>query len=282
MNPELVSVHGGHSGQFCGHANDSLAEVVQAYINKGFLWVCLTEHMATLRERFIPDEERVAQLNLNDLASRFKTYFSEARRLAALHADSIQIYVGFETEGYSGFREDVSTLKKRFQPDMLVGSIHHVNDIPFDAGDHYYRMAIETAGGIEQLYCDYFDLQLKLINELLPEVVGHFDLIRIFDPNYKKRWDVPDIWNRAVRNLERIAELDLILDFNVRALAKGQPEPYVSAPLLDVAYDLGIKVVPGDDSHGASTVGQHLERGIEILQGKGFSTDWPRPINPAS
>ena len=50
--------------------------------------------------------------------------------------------------------------------------------------------------------------------------------------------------------MKRIAALDLIVDFNVRALAKGQPEPYVAAPLLRLAKSLGVRVAPGDDSHG--------------------------------
>lgn len=37
---ELLSARGGHSGEFCGHAFDSLSDVVQAYIDAGFQWVC--------------------------------------------------------------------------------------------------------------------------------------------------------------------------------------------------------------------------------------------------
>ena len=101
--------------------------------------------------------------------------------------------------------------------------------------------------------------------------------MRLFDADYMQRWEVPAIRERALRNLERIAELDLVLDFNLRALAKGQPEPYVSAPWLRRAVELGIALAPGDDSHGVATVGLHVERGIELLQAAGASTDWRRP-----
>ena len=39
-----VSVHGGHSGQFCHHATDSLEEIIELYIAQGFPWVGITEH----------------------------------------------------------------------------------------------------------------------------------------------------------------------------------------------------------------------------------------------
>jgi histidinol-phosphatase (PHP family) len=34
MHP--VSLHGGHSGQFCGHAKDTLDEIVRTYIEQRY------------------------------------------------------------------------------------------------------------------------------------------------------------------------------------------------------------------------------------------------------
>jgi histidinol-phosphatase (PHP family) len=38
-------------------------------------------------------------------------------------------------------------------------------------------------------------------------------------------------------------------------------------------------VIPGDDSHGADTVGLNIEKGIKILQEKGFDTEWRHPLS---
>ena len=107
--------------------------------------------------------------------------------------------------------------------------------------------------------------------------MGHFDLIRIHDTNYLERWEVPEIRDRALRNLEQIKALGLILDFNVRALAKGAAEPYVSAPWLEIAIQEGIAIVPGDDSHGVASVGLYIDDGINQLVAKGGSTNWKKP-----
>ncbi len=272
---DLVSVHGGHSGEFCGHARDSLAAVVAAYVAAGFRWVCLTEHMPPHRPELIPDDE--AAPDVSALDERFRRYFTEARRLQAARAGDIDIRVGFETEAFGGYREVVRRLVDEFAPDMIVGSVHHVGDVPFDYSVAHYRRAVARAGGIVDFYCAYFDLQLELIDALRPSVVGHFDLARIFDPDYQRAWRVPAIRERVLRNLGRVAELDLILDFNVRALSKGQPEPYPSQPWLARAVELGIALVPGDDSHGVADVGLNVARGIEILQAAGAATGWRRP-----
>jgi histidinol-phosphatase (PHP family) len=277
VSPKKASVHGGHSGTFCSHAEDTLEEVVERYIELGFDWICLTEHMPTESMSHLPVEEKKAGLDIRSLQQRFEFYFEEARRLAVLHEDRIDIMVGFETETYSGYKDEVAKLIARFKPDLIVGSVHHLHDVLFDATAKDYRRAVEMSGGIEALYCDYFDAQLELIETFEPAVVGHFDLIRIHDADYLGRWEVPEIRDRALRNLERIKALGLILDINVRALAKGAAEPYVSAPWLDFAIREGIAIVPGDDSHGVESVGVCIDDGISQVAAKGGSTNWKKP-----
>ena len=160
---------------------------------------------------------------------------------------------------------------------MIVGSVHHVHDLLFDATLDDYKRAAELSGSIEALYCDYFDGQLELIERFQPAVVGHFDLIRIHDPDYMQRWEVPAVRDRALRNLDRIKELGLILDLNVRALSKGADEPYISAPLMDYAIAEGVLTSPGDDSHGVDSVGANLIEGAKMFTARGGSSDWPKP-----
>ena len=97
--------------------------------------------------------------------------------------------------------------------------------------------------------------------------------------DYKARLAKPEIALRINRNLKLIADRGLILDFNLAALSKGMDEPYLSAGILKKARDMGIAVVPGDDSHSVDTVGRHMEKGIELLNEMGFGTDWKRPAS---
>ncbi len=59
---EKVSVHGGHSGQFCNHATDSLEEIVSAYIDQGFSWIGVTEHAPGLSRELLYTDQREAGL----------------------------------------------------------------------------------------------------------------------------------------------------------------------------------------------------------------------------
>jgi histidinol-phosphatase (PHP family) len=272
-----VSVHGGHSGQFCSHAADSLEDVVQAYISKGFSWLGITEHTPPVTEKFLYPEEREVGFSPELLWKRFGLYIEEGRRLQRKYKDDITLYIAMEIETYSGYRDLVPRLLREFSPDYMVGSVHFVDDIGFDYSQEFYQKAAVAVGGVEALYCRYFDQQYEMLQIFKPAVVGHFDLIRIFDDEYRKRLLRPEIVKRIVRNLSFIKEHELILDFNLRSLLKGGSEPYVSETILKRAHELGISVVPGDDSHGCSSVGTHIDEGVAILQRQGFSTDWRIP-----
>lgn len=273
-----VSIHGGHSGQFCLHAKDTLEEVVLAYIRKGFAWAGITEHMPLPSDEFIYPEERAAGLDTADLYRRFSQYMTEGRMLQKKYAGKIRLFIGMETENCSGSHALVAKLKEAFRPDYIVGSLHHVNDHPFDLSARAYADAVRAEHGTTALYCRYFDEQYDMLQRLQPQVVGHFDIIRIHDPDYRRRLERPEVKTRIVRNLELIRELNAILDFNVRPLTRGEDEPYVTESILTIARSLGIPAVPGDDSHGVDTVGAFIERGIAILESNGFDLNWVEPI----
>ncbi len=45
------------------------------------------------------------------------------------------------------------------------------------------------------------------------------------------------------------------MDFNLRSLLRGAQEPYISESIFKQALELGIAVVPGDDSHWLYSIG---------------------------
>jgi len=276
-----VSVHGGHSGQFCHHAQDSLEEMIRGYLGAGFSWVGITEHVAPRGDAWRYPDEIAAGLSATLLQRRFADYIRECRHWQQQLTGQLEILVAFETEAWSGYGDYIERLRDTYQPDYLVGSVHHVHDICIDYDDSTYLQAVAQSGSIDRLYCDYFDLQYELIQRLRPEVIGHFDLIRLKDPeDYRRRWDNPEIWQRIERNLQLIAEQNGILDYNLRALSKGQPEPYLSEPILLRAHQLGIAIVPGDDAHSVDQIGANWEKGISWLIQHHIPLKWRKPGPP--
>ncbi len=276
----LISLHGGHSGQFCCHARDRLEDIVLAYIGLGFDRVGITEHAPPSCDQWMYPDEKQCGFTTADLYRRFEDYFSTLRNLQKKYASRITLYAGMETETFPGYETYIPDLIRRFRPDYIVGSVHHVDDICFDYSPADYALAVQRFGSHEALYERYFDLQQEMIRCLKPFVVGHFDLIRIHDPDYVQRLRQPVIRQKIRRNLELIQSLGLVLDFNLRPLARGEAEPYVSisAGILEEARRMGITAVPGDDSHGVSEAGKHVEKALRLLTRAGLPTRWPDPV----
>ncbi|MCP4672326.1 MAG: histidinol-phosphatase [Desulfobacula sp.] len=274
----LISLHGGHSGQYCNHADDQLENIIKKYIELGFKKVGITEHIPPINDRFLYPDEIKSQLTALDINTRFEDYFKNLKNLQQKYASKIKIFAGMETETYSGYLDHVKNLILKFKPDYIVGSVHHINDVCFDYSKQAYDNIVLEYGSHDLMYEKYFDLQYKMIKELKPFIVGHFDLIRIHDKDYKNRLALPEIWKKITRNLELIKSLHLVMDLNLRPLARGEKEPYITASILKTAKKMEIRVVPGDDSHGVKQAGINVDKAVTILDAYGFNTlQWPDP-----
>jgi histidinol-phosphatase (PHP family) len=275
---EPISLHGGHSGQYCNHAQDLLEDILNKYIELGFKRVGITEHIPPINDHFLFPDEKAAGLNAIEMYKRFEEYFIQINAMKKKYTSKIKIFSGMETETYSGYRDYIKKLVTIFQPDYIVGSVHHINDICFDFSKEEYNRICNIAGSYESMYEIYFDLQYEMIQTIRPFVVGHFDLIRIYDPDYKKRILHPSIDKRIKRNLKLIKSLNLVMDYNLRPLAKGEKEPYITDSILHMARKMEISVFPGDDSHGVNEAGVHVDKAINTLTSLGFNNNLPDPI----
>lgn len=273
----LMSLHGGHSGEFCCHAEDRLADIIQQYIQMGFRQVGISEHIPPVDSRFLYPEEIDRELTVDLLYQRFSGYFKTVNQLKTDLANRIRIFAGMETEAFTGYQSHVRRLVSAFSPDYLVGSVHHVADICFDYSPQAYAAAVTACGSIQALYTAYFDRQFEMIQAIRPFVVGHFDLVRIHDPDYATRVLQPEIAQRIDRNLDLIRDMGLVMDLNLRPLARGEAEPYPTRSILAKIRTRQIPMAPGDDSHGVSQAGGHVAAGIRSLEEMGFDTVWPVP-----
>ncbi|MCK5312656.1 MAG: histidinol-phosphatase, partial [Desulfobacteraceae bacterium] len=220
-----VSVHGGHSKEFCLHAEDLLEDIIKKYIEENFTWVGITEHCPPIDSDLRFPDEKKANISADQLRKQFKDYILKINILKEKYSSKIKILIGFESEAYDGYIDYTKGLIKTYKPDYIVGSVHHIDNICFDFSKTMYGNAVKASGSINSMYEKYFDKQYELITHLKPSVIGHFDLIRIFDPDYKKHIKSKKTWGKIVRNLKACKENDLILDFNTRALKKNASEP---------------------------------------------------------
>ncbi len=130
--------HHSHSGQFCGHAKNTLEEVIQTAIAKGFRTFAMTEHIPRRLVDFYPGETE--EHTEESLAKLFDGYITEAHRLKDLYSNKIQLFIGFESEYIRpSTLEFVQEILAKHTFDFFVGSVHHMYTIPIDFDQATYE-----------------------------------------------------------------------------------------------------------------------------------------------
>ncbi|TKA73772.1 hypothetical protein B0A55_07116 [Friedmanniomyces simplex] len=268
--------HHSHSGQFCGHATDTLESVIQHAISKRMTTFCLTEHIARSDLDLYPEEAATGQ-NQASLARLYDDFYHEAQRLQKAYAGRIDLFVGFEGEWIrAGSEEIVKGLLEKYEVDLFVGSVHHVHTFPIDFDTALYHQAREVAGGSdESVFEDYFDAQFAMLDALRPPVVGHFDLIRLKSDDADRSFRAwPKVWEKIVRNLEFVAEYGGVLELNSSSLRKGMGECYPQVEICETFRAMGGRFTLSDDSHGIAQVGLNYEKVLQCVERAGITELW--------
>ena len=166
----------------------------------------------------------------------FEGFVKEAKLLQEKYKAKVSLIVGMETDV---IREDsfeiIRRLKKEFQLDYIVGSVHHIDGIPIDCSLEQFEEAERLVGGTEKVICKYFDDQLKLLQEVKPEVIGHFDLIRLHRPEF----EITDlIWEKVVRNINFGISYGALFEINTSGASpnKKLQFPYPHRKILKVWF----------------------------------------------
>lgn len=262
MSPTLpkVSYHGCHSGDFCAHAESSKSEMIASYVAKGFKSFAVTEHVPPPDDSLVYDDERAQNLSAAVLNSRFDKYFFELiPTLRATYQNQAEIFFGFEAE-YHGPDPcgRVSFLAARYKPEIIVVSVHHVRNHPYDITAVQFQAAVAQVGGLEDFYQAYFDHQHSLLSHLLkhhpniPLVVGHLDLPKLFADKIHYS---SNTWALIDRTIQLAAANNVPIEVNTHGFKKGLGEPYPSLEILQRVASLGGIITLSDDSHRLNEVG---------------------------
>ncbi len=249
---------------------------------------------------------------LDNLVQQFDNFLVEAHRLKERYAEKITLLVGLETEYITPADLDhLDALLERcsHQIEYIVGSVHHVNEIPIDFDLPTFRKALasfpsDSGDGeqsilsnpeerrMEAFLCAYLDAQYQLLRRFYPEVIGHIDLCRLYNPLLRFA-DYPRAWEKLKRNITFAVGYGALFELNAAALRKGWSAAYPAEDVVEVSGPLeynclisflnpsgkvikeaGGKFALSDDSHGPHAVGLNYARMAEYVRHVGISELW--------
>lgn len=286
--------HHSHSGQFCSHAKDTLAQVLSRAHSLGFTHFHVSEHVPRQNPTELYPEEVDAEITPEQLRSTFESYLKEARRLQKEYAGSLHVLVGCETENISSpgtldYLAQVLGSDDKAKPesigkgvvDYIVGSLHHTNTIPIDFDRETFDKSVSSFESTSSSTDDahlrlidrYLDDQLEVLQRLRPEVIGHFDLFRLFTPQLQLQ-GTTRIWAKVERNVSFAVEYGALFECNAAAFRKGWNTSYPAKEVLDLIIGMGGRVCLSDDSHGVQAVGLNYMKLRRYLMDAGVQTIW--------
>ncbi|KAK0469371.1 Polymerase/histidinol phosphatase-like protein [Desarmillaria tabescens] len=272
--------HHSHSGQFCKHASGNLEDVVLEAIHQGFDVYGLTEHVPRYRiQDLYPEEEG---MSLPDLEIQFNAFLDEAHRLKSLYADKINLLIGLETEyitllDIDNLQQCLRTHGERIE--YIVGSIHHVNGLPIDFDFDTFQKALRSLScetekeTQEHFLCRYFEAQYDVLQHVKPEVVGHFDLCRLFTPSLRLD-DYPAARKLAERNIAYAVGYGALFEVNAAAFRKKWDTAYPAGDVVEIILKHGGRFTLSDDSHGPHAVGLNYDRVAKYLRSVNVAELW--------
>ena len=272
-------MHGGHSGEFCEHAQGRLRDVLEAAVKAGYHTFGVSEHAPRVEDRFLYPSELEKGFTAARLEEDFENYASTIAALSEEFADRLTVLRGFEAEVVPGdsYCDAMLGYRSRFGFDYMVGSVHYVDEVSIDLTKGHFDRLVQRHGGLEELALRYYETVAEMVEALRPDVVGHLDLIRRHAGPAAKL-DTARIRSATTRALEAVHDCHSILDLNTAGYRKGLGTPYPGlgtpypAPwLVELANRMDVGFCFGDDSHGPDQVGAGIEDARKYLLENGVA-----------
>ncbi|HWJ02517.1 MAG TPA: histidinol-phosphatase HisJ family protein [Verrucomicrobiae bacterium] len=173
----------------------------------------------------------------------------------------VKLRMGLEVDYRQG--QDILHLN-HYEFDYLIGSVHEVKGWPFDHPD--YAAGYDNWVG-DDLYRAYFDLVAQAARSRQFQVIGHLDVIRVF--NFKSQSPLLEL---ALPALEEIRDVGVAIEINTNGRYKPVGEYYPARQLLEKAYEFKIPVTLGSDAHEPEYVGRDLALAVELLKEIGYKS----------
>ncbi len=233
----------------CHHAEGTIDEYIQRAIELGIDIYGFSEHAPM-------DFDPHYRLKFEEM----KGYEQEVLAAKQSYQEQIDIRLGYEVDYLEGH---IDRRVLEAPVDYLIGSVHFLDKWSFDNPEFIGEW---KSRNIDEIWRAYFEAIEAMAKYGKFNIVGHFDLIKVF-----KFLPSKDIRLLAKEALRAIKKSGMPLEINGAGLRKPIRELYPSQPLLEEAYAYGIPITFGSDAHSISQVGFGYSEAIALAKGVGYT-----------
>lgn len=235
--------------KLCNHAEGEMEEFVKTAIEQKIDYFGFSDHAPM-------DFDPKYRMSFEQM----ELYESEIFRLKEKYKNSINLLFAYEVDYLDGH---ISDLVMNKNVDYFIGSVHFIKEWGFDNP--------EFIGGykdknIDDIWQDYFDAIEQMAKTAKFDIVGHFDLIKVF-----KFLPTKDVRLIAKKAISAIKKSNMTLEINPAGLRKPIAEQYPSRVLLQECFEADIPVTFGSDAHKLDQIGFGYDEVNLLAKDIGFS-----------
>ncbi len=232
----------------CSHAEGTVDEYIQRAIELGIDIYGFSEHAPMDFDphyRLAFEEMKAYELDILNAKEKFR--------------GKIEIRCGYEVDWLVGYVDERVLIA---DVDYLIGSVHFIDKWGFDNPEF---LSGWKERGVDEVWEAYFEAVEAMAKSGKFDIVGHFDLIKVF-----KYMPTKDVRLLAKKALQAIKASNMILELNGAGLRKPIAEIYPSRLLLEEAFALGIGITFGSDAHSVEQVGFGYEKVVSLAKSVGY------------
>lgn len=184
--------------------------------------------------------------------------------LDAQHA-GLPILVGLEVDYLPGAMPAMAEVLAEYPFDILLGSVHWLDDWLFDAYDTAAFAAVWEERQIDDVYAQYVDAVLDMATTGVVDVLAHLDVIKVAgnrSPNQKLH---------EQRLVDGLADNKIAIEFSSAGLRKPADDTYPGASLLDALVRSGADLTTASDGHTVDQIGLGFDRLGRELDKRGIT-----------
>ncbi len=214
---------------------------------------------------------------------KINNYLNDIKALRSTFRNKIQIYIGLEVDYIPCISGPQHVEIKKLGLDYTIGSIHFVDSFKngkkwcIDWTPDFFFNGVKNVfnGNIKNAVLRYFELTREMLENSPPDILGHFDKIRMHNNNFSHFDETENWYKNAVEDLlHLIKKKNVIVEINTRGYYKAGSNLYPHPWCYNVIKQLGIPVSINSDAHSPDEITKGYKYAANVLLDSGIDEIW--------
>ncbi|WP_458699775.1 histidinol-phosphatase [Sulfurospirillum sp. 1307] len=233
----------------CNHATGTTHQYIQEAIKHKIKYFGFSDHAPM-------DFDPKYRMPFSQMAE----YEKEILHVKELYKNDINILLAYEVDFLEGY---IDNRVINANVDYLIGSVHFIGKWGFDNPEFIGEYKNKD---IDKIWEEYFEAIKELAKSRLFHIVGHIDLIKVF--NFLPKKDIKIIAQDAIKEIKKSG---MSVEINAAGFRKPINEAYPSKAIMELLSEYDIPITFGSDAHDPKQVGFKKEEIHALAKEFGYS-----------